>query len=172
MARWICEQCNQEYIRDKSGNRQYRFCSQKCYLVWRKENNITTGQFAPGFSPWNKDLKGIHLSPQSEFKKGRANTESQPIGTVRIRTNHKTGKQRAWVKVAEPNVWRFRCWVVWEKHHGPIPKGKLIHHKDRDTLNDAIDNLELLTRAEHLAEHRAEFEEKRLININKARAQL
>lgn len=27
-------------------------------------------QFKKGFTPWNKDKKGIHLSVKSEFKKG------------------------------------------------------------------------------------------------------
>jgi hypothetical protein len=28
------------------------------------------GNFKKGNAPWNKDLKGIHLSPESEWKKG------------------------------------------------------------------------------------------------------
>lgn len=28
------------------------------------------GKFKKGYNPWNKGLKGIHLSPESEFKKG------------------------------------------------------------------------------------------------------
>lgn len=28
------------------------------------------GQFKKGQRPWNKDIKGIHLSPRTEFKKG------------------------------------------------------------------------------------------------------
>ena len=54
-----------------------------------------------------------------------------------------------------------RC-LVWERAHGPIPKGFVIHHLDRDPLNDAITNLQLQTRAEHLLEHRPEVEAKRL----------
>jgi hypothetical protein len=39
--------------------------------------------------------------------------------------------------------------MVWEKHHGPIPNGHHIHHKDGDKLNNVIENLELLTASEH-----------------------
>jgi len=81
-----------------------------------------------------------------------------PIGTVRIRTRHQRGgERRAWVKVAEPNVWRLRAQVVWEKANGPIPSGYGIHHRDRNKLNDALGNLELVSKAEHLEEHRGEF---------------
>jgi hypothetical protein len=37
--------------------------NKKGYIPWNK--GVKTGQI-----PWNKGLKGIHLSPDSEFKKG------------------------------------------------------------------------------------------------------
>jgi hypothetical protein len=39
--------------------------------------------------------------------------------------------------------------VIWEMHHGPIPFGLLIDHQDHDTLNNRIENLRLVTRAEN-----------------------
>ena len=80
--------------------------------------------------------------------------ELVPVGTVRHRTYR--GVVRAWVKVAEPKKWRQRALVNWEAANGPLPKGKLVHHKDRNPLNDDPSNLQALTRAEHLAEHRDE----------------
>lgn len=44
--------------------------------------------------------------------------------------------------------------LVWEKYYGTIPEGCIIHHKDENKLNWDIDNLELLTRANHLNKHR------------------
>lgn len=44
--------------------------------------------------------------------------------------------------------------LEWEKHHGKIPEGCVIHHKDENRLNWSIDNLECLTRAEHVEKHR------------------
>ena len=119
---------------------------------WRKGLKPTNA-FESGHKPWNKNLKGIHLSPKSEFQKGRASETKMPIGSVTIRKD-KNGSDRAFVKVADPNVWKFRARLVWENHHGPIPKGKVIHHIDRDSLNDDISNLACLTRSEHINEHR------------------
>lgn len=34
-------------------------------------NFMQGNQYSKGRIPWNKNLKGIHLSPKSEFKKGR-----------------------------------------------------------------------------------------------------
>lgn len=84
-----------------------------------------------------------------------------PIGTVRIRTRHKRGGvKRAWVKVAEPNVWALRARVVWEQHNGPIPPGFGVHHKDENKLNDDPTNLELASKARHLDLHRAAYIER------------
>lgn len=43
--------------------------------------------------------------------------------------------------------------AVWESANGPIPDGYEIHHKDRDPGNNAIENLECLTHAEHRKRH-------------------
>lgn len=38
---------------------------------------------------------------------------------------------------------------VWEHHHGAIPDGWDIHHKDHDKTNNTLANLECLPKAEH-----------------------
>jgi hypothetical protein len=42
---------------------------------------------------------------------------------------------------------------VWKHHHGPIPEGHHIHHRDGDHLNNAVENLECLPASEHFAHH-------------------
>lgn len=39
--------------------------------------------------------------------------------------------------------------VVWESFNGEIPKGYEIHHKDHNPANNALDNLEMLSRIDH-----------------------
>lgn len=39
--------------------------------------------------------------------------------------------------------------IVWEHHHGPIPRGMCVHHIDDDRTNNDIANLQLITRVEH-----------------------
>lgn len=43
--------------------------------------------------------------------------------------------------------------VVWEHHHGPIPKGHHVHHIDGDRSNNDIFNLECVPGGEHLSRH-------------------
>jgi predicted nucleic acid-binding Zn ribbon protein len=43
--------------------------------------------------------------------------------------------------------------AIWEFHNGPIPEGHHVHHKDGDTLNNDISNLECLSNKEHRRMH-------------------
>ena len=128
-----------------------------------------SGRFVPGrsYSPETQIRPGQRISPQTEIKPGERRSVATefrpggqahnklPVGSVTIRTDQ-NGSRRAWVKVAEPNKWVLRARVVWERLHGPVPPGKLIHHDDHDSINDSPSNLIALTRKEHAAEH---FEE-------------
>jgi len=106
--------------------------------------------FKKGQVPWNKGLKGLRLSPSSEFKKGRESTTRARIGEIRTRKNKKEGfKKRLFIKVAEPNVWVEHAKYVWKKYYGRIIKGDIVHHIDGDSLNDNINNLIALPRADH-----------------------
>lgn len=69
------------------------------------------------------------------------------------------------MKVEEPNLWKQRSTLTWEEHHGPVPAGRIVHHEDRDTLNDSVGNLSCITRAEHMNEHRQEHETQRLMAL-------
>jgi hypothetical protein len=126
-----------------------------------REVTIGDYRFKTGHTPWNKGLKGIHLSPGSQWKKGCESNRKLPVGSLTIRHRKREKHPRAWVKVAEPNIWRERAKVVWEKAHGPIPRGMVIHHKDRNPLNDDLANLQAMTRREHAVEHEHELREAR-----------
>ena len=118
-------------------------------------------QFKPGerVSVATEIKPGQRLSIATEIKPGTPAHNHLPVGSERVRREER-GKLRAWVKVAEPSRWRLRAVVVWEKTHGPLPAGKVVHHRDRNSLNDNPSNLQALTRAEHTAEHRRELVQK------------
>ena len=44
--------------------------------------------------------------------------------------------------------------LEWMKHHGAIPDGFVVHHIDENKLNWDIQNLELISRSEHLKRHK------------------
>lgn len=152
------------------GRKIRKFCSPTCDAEWRRRkwtgNKLRSGlkpvnSFVSGQEAWNKGVKGTHFSPATEFKNGHGGTRRLAVGSVTIR-NDKNGKPRAWVKISDPNRWRPRAVIVWEATTSrAMPRGSVVHHIDRDTLNDEPSNLELQTRAQHILEHRAENEQRR-----------
>lgn len=122
-----------------------------------------SGRFISGnsYSPSTQFQTGAHVAIATEFKPGQAAHNLLPVGSIRIRRETHTGLDRAWIKTAEPNVWQKRAVIVWVAANGPVARGKVVHHKDRDSLNDAPSNLAALTRKEHADEHRIELIESR-----------
>lgn len=57
-------------------------------------------------------------------------------------SNHRIGEKRTRLHV-----------YVWEKYNGKTPEGYHIHHKDHNKDNNEMENLELMTQAEHLRLH-------------------
>lgn len=140
----ICVQCGTMFITRRSIS---RYCAAACYHEAQR-TRPNAGTFKPGAKPKNWE----------------------PVGSVVIRRRHtRTDGPRAWVKVAEPNVWTPRATLIWQAYNGPVPLGHVVHHINRDTLDDSPANLVLITRAEHLAEHRPEFEEYRSTRATQAR---
>lgn len=131
-----------------------------------------SGRFVPGrsYSPETQFRKGERVSQRTEFKPGERRSiatefvpgaparNKLPVGALRIRVETHTRSRRAWVKVAEPNVWQKRATIAWETHHArKLPKGHVVHHRDRDSMNDRPANLQSMTKQEHINEHRDEL---------------
>jgi len=111
----------------------------------KKRNSI--GQFLKGLVPWNKGKKDFRPSPETEFKSG-------PDHAGKNHPSWKGGEQKpksdcthVWSGVGER---KRRPRAIWEHHNGSLPKGMIIYHLDGNKDNDAIDNLEAITRAELL----------------------
>lgn len=121
-------------------------------------------------APATEIKAGQRLSPATEFAAGQEPHNRLPVGSITIRRETHTGLDRAWIKTAEPNVWRKRAVVVWEAAHGPVARGAVVHHHDRNSLNDELENLRALTRKEHADEHRQELLLARGIETPMARA--
>lgn len=161
MMEKICSECGAVFKCKPSHFARRKFCSQSCLGVANARRlHATSREWRPKLKPWVRVPKGVRVFPDTEFKPGIVPTNKLPVGSERIRVC-KNGTRRAFIKIAEPNIWQLRAIMVWESIHGPLPKNLLIHHKDRNPLNDKPENLVALTRVSHLEEHRAEHQERR-----------
>ena len=66
----------------------------------------------------------------------------------------RTSLQNGYVRIRLQNgqlVWEHR--LVWERTHGPVPDGHVLHHKNGDRRDNHLDNLECLSRGDHARLH-------------------
>lgn len=106
-----------------------------------------TGRFDKGSVSWNAGMKGLCMGGNSvltRFKPGATPPNHRPVGSERVNVDGYIE-----IKTAEPNVWRQKHRVEWEKVHGPIPAGHLLWFRDNNRLNCDPSNLMLVTRAQH-----------------------
>jgi len=125
-----------------------------------RKNKLLRGnmksRFPKGHVPFNKGLKGIHLSPATEFKKGHLSSNHRHVGSRRLMIRTRKGNTvKFWeIKVSGimqgQHKWIPYAKYIWEQKNGPVPVGKFIVHIDGDSLNDNIENLRPVTRREHL----------------------
>ncbi len=117
-------------------------------------------QFRKGHASWNKGRKG-YCVPGSEkgwFKKGHLPQNTKFDGAISLRychSGHRKEKKRGYyyIRLSKAN-WKELHVYLWEQQYGPVPKGMNVVFKDGNSLNCIIENLELITRQEHMARSR------------------
>lgn len=127
----------------------------------RRDNTVgIAGRFPKGNVPANKGLRrpgwsvGRGRMQATQFKKGQRSHNWLPIGTVKMDSYGYLRRKIAATGLGgfgNSAVWEFVHRRVWEDAHGPIAEGHRIWWKDKNHENCALENLELLSDAEHMA---------------------
>jgi len=112
-----------------------------------KHCRANSGCYKKGNVPWNKDVKGIHLSPESEFKPGNKPSCTKYDGAITYRRKKgKSSKKIPYIRVSE-GVWIPLSRYLWEQDNGEIPDGKLVRCEGDEVKEE---NLILIDRKENL----------------------
>lgn len=135
-----------------------------------KQPNICAcgcGQPAPIYYRPSGPRKG-HVQRYTEFIPGHGNKDwgrrmkemplgardLHPIGTTRLHCSTPTLVYRQVKTGPARSGWRLEHRVVMERHLGrSLSKHEDVHHKNENTLDNRIENLELLTHSEHSKLH-------------------
>lgn len=123
----------------------------KTYLIgneFAKGNKPNKTSFKKGNKPWNKGLKGIHLSPDSQFAKGHVSPKKLEVGTLTKRRT-KNGRIRQFIKIGNPSAWEEYAKYLWKQEYGGLRRGDVVHHINGDILDDRLENLIALPRSHH-----------------------
>ena len=122
----------------------YTYHQIKGAITRNKLNTGRTGRFEKGHATWNKGTKGLTKANVTSFKKGQKPHNYKPLGSERI-----TKDGYCEIKVSDTGRrWRPKHVLIYEKHHGKVPKGSAVIFLDGDKRNFDIDNLYLVTRSQ------------------------
>lgn len=127
---------------------EYRLIHAGCFKPGHRPSPKT--EFKKGLAPWNKGKKGLMIGGiETQFKKGHKPQNYMPIGTEMI-----DGEGYLKRKVSDTGTqvqrWRYVHVLNWEAMNGPIPKGYILAFIDGNKQNVAIENLQLISRAENM----------------------
>lgn len=96
--------------------------------------------------------KGHHSNHRKASGQHRWKPGSRPGSTGHVKV--RVGKAHP---LADPNGWAYEHLVVWVAAGNPRPcKGEILHHVNEEKTDNRIENLRLMTRAEHNRLHNAD----------------
>ena len=126
---------------------------------------MNKGDFKKGNIPWNKGMKGIHLSPESEFKEGnhcsivtefKKGTKPWNTGTGKGYLNLK-GYKIICIYGKEIPEHRF---IIEKKIGRELHSWEFVHHINGNRADNRIKNLKIMTPKEHARLHYPEKKNK------------
>jgi len=106
----------------------------ECISLWMKRFGISKSDYSKG--------QKVSIYPRRNivnngFKRGNVPWNKKPVGTITAKSTGPKKKKKNWIKIAEPDVWVCHARYVWEKTRGrKIPKGFIVIHDDKNSLND------------------------------------
>jgi predicted DNA-binding transcriptional regulator AlpA len=115
--------------------------------------NSMKHRFQPGLKSWNKGTRyrAGGRSVEHQFQPGQLPHNTVPVGTEVIGVDGYLKRKISDSRQSHARFnWKFVHVLVWEEHHGPVPKGHRLSFKNGDKADIRIDNLELVTHVEHM----------------------
>ena len=119
---------------------QFTFRQVKSAIIRFNLKTGFNGRFEKGHVPAIKGTKGIMKPNKTSFKKGHVHWNKKPIGSERVSVDGYTE-----IKVADPDKWRLKHRVMYEKYHNVVLNPKqLVIFADGDKSNMSKENLLLV----------------------------
>jgi len=129
----------------------------------KKHPQFNTGRthFKKGHTSWLKGTKGIVKPNKGSFKKGEKT--GKQVFSFNNGLCFDKAKNRWLIWCKDKTYVSFSRAVIESILKKHLDKGKIIHHINRDSLDDNPDNLVVITRAEHQRIHKPRLKKENLL---------
>lgn len=111
-------------------------------------------KFKPGSTPANKGMRRPGFAPgrmaDTQWKPGAVPHTTVPVGTETRRTDGYVFVKRSEHLRPSRRNWVSKHQAIYEAAHGLIPAGSIVRFVDNDRTNFALDNLECVSRKQHV----------------------
>lgn len=133
----------------------YTAAQLKGYYSNHSLNSGLTCRYEKGHVPANKGKKIVPHpnSVATQFKPGRPSLNERPVGALTARSDGYLHRKIG----PSPKDWIFEHIRVWQEVHGPVPHGHKIIFLDGDRHNCELNNLRLVSDAEHAVLNRGKM---------------
>ena len=127
----------------------------KHYRRWKRHGNplattrLPPGQYAHCSLPGCSEKYECSGYCNRHYKRWVASGEPGPVEPLHAPTGSGHVGRNGYRCITVNGRRELEHRLVWERHHGPIPDGYHIHHKNGDKLDNRIDNLQLLSESAH-----------------------
>ena len=145
--------CDKIILKLLGWNRGNRNVMQKAWKLGLRYAGPRRGVFRKGHETFNKGKKmpaEVRAKvAHTMFKKGNLphNAKGKQDGTITLRRDNRNAPVYC-IRLAL-GKWEYLSRHTWRQHHGEIPDGYLVIHKDGNPLNCDIDNLQLMSRGDN-----------------------
>lgn len=153
-----------DYLRNnyqEKGNREI------ARFLKRTEKSIAKRMIVLGLKRTDKELYTLRSKNSGTFKKGCENKNKAKLGTLVLAYDAKNNKHYYRIKTEKGFV-RFSRYLYEKYHNVELSDKDIVYHKDGNSMNVLIENLELVNRSELLQKNINEDEAfiKRIFRVN------
>lgn len=152
----ICPNCGKDF---EAKRQSKKFCSPECISEYRKKGKyqvLVCEYCKEEFTRLKSNIKGIHNFCSKECYDSFAIENNMRAGENHPNWGSGNAIQNGYeFKRVGKEKYRAKHRLIMEKAIGrELRSDEIVHHKDGNKLNNALENLEIVTRAEHINIHR------------------